>query len=281
MKRLRWRNGLHQERVLPLLVLWQERWWVPMHAWYLEVQSVPAWWSLFLLKSKRKGHAEQDWIDFIGLVNIRRSKWRIGENWLQTQKRSPIQPWHLRPWQSTQMECFPTPYPFSSSAIYSINHSPLCPAFQISQLLLLFSISHHFSCSNSQPAYWPLSFPFQFSSHPNNCSLSKSLVLRNHRRFPLLQNKRYSTSDPHAFAILPFAQIMLLKIICQTLHRCHLFIIKLSQTPKVSISLCTTPTYPTRQLALTSIFFVFIYLWLLLDFQLLQLRDTAICYCRG
>lgn len=78
--------------------------------------------------------AEQDWTDFTGVANTWRSKWRIGENWLQTRKRSPIQPWNLRPWQSTQMECFPTPYPFSSSEIYSINHSPLCLAFQISQL---------------------------------------------------------------------------------------------------------------------------------------------------
>lgn len=65
------------------------------------------------------------------MLNIWRSRWRIWENWLKTQKRPPIQHWNFRGWQSTQMEFFPTLHPSSSSEIYTID-SPLYLAFQIS-----------------------------------------------------------------------------------------------------------------------------------------------------
>lgn len=103
-------------------------------------------------RSRPETEEEQDWIDFIKVVNIWRSKWRTGENWLQTWKRSLIQPWNkaltiYADRMFSHSSFLSPPLRFTPSIIC---HCALHFKFLSSVAsFLLFSVSHHFPCSNS------------------------------------------------------------------------------------------------------------------------------------
>lgn len=91
----------------------------------------------------------------------------------------------------TQRECFPLSILsppdlfhllcFVFHPFYALYFTP--PS-SVASLLIVLVFSHHFLRSNAHWVYWPHSSSVWFMLHPNNCSLSKSLILKNHRWFP-------------------------------------------------------------------------------------------------